>query len=310
VLNPRAGRENELAVKKTRKPKTVLVAGGGPAGMEFALTAALRGHRVTLYEKENTLGGQVRLAMAPPRKGELGNITESLKSRMEKAGVRVKPGTALTARTVKKLKPDVVAVATGALPVDIPVPGAGLPHVVSAWDVLMEKVPNIGKEVVIVGANATGCETAHYIASLGAPEPEVVAFLMYHSAEDAEKADKLLHSSGRAITVIDMAEKIAGNVGKTSRWSLLKSLRLSGVVMSPKTRLLEITDTEVLVETTRGRRSIPASTVVMAVGSRPENTLAKELEGSGVTVVTLGDALSPRKITDAVREGFEQALKI
>lgn len=278
--------------------------------MEFALTAAQRGHRVTLYEKEEFLGGQVNLAMAPPRKAELGKITSSLKSRMEKAGVEVKLGIPLNAEEAKKTKPDLIAVATGALPIEITVPGTDRPHVVSAWDVLMGKVPHIGTDVVIIGGNATGCETAHYIASLGAPDPDTLAFLMYHRAENTDTTMKLFHSSGRNITVIDMAEKIAGNVGKTSRWTLMKSLRLMGVIMSPKTRLIEITEHEVIVETTRGRKSIPASTVVMAVGSRSEDSLVKDLNGSGISVVIVGDAKTPRKITDAVREGFDEALKV
>ncbi len=310
VLNPRAGREAETRLEKAKTQKKIAVAGGGPAGMEFALTAAQRGHRVTLYEKEEFLGGQVNLAMAPPRKAELGKITSSLKSRMEKAGVEVKLGIPLNAEEAKKTKPDLIAVATGALPIEITVPGADRPHVVSAWDVLMGKVPHIGTDVVIIGGNATGCETAHYIASLGAPDPDTLAFLMYHRAENTDTTMKLFHSSGRNITVIDMAEKIAGNVGKTSRWTLMKSLRLMGVIMSPKTRLIEITEHEVIVETTRGRKSIPASTVVMAVGSRSEDSLVKDLNGSGISVVIVGDAKTPRKITDAVREGFDEALKV
>lgn len=309
VLNPRAGRENETALKKTRKPKKILVAGGGPAGMEFALIAARRGHSVMLYEKQKTLGGQINLAMTPPRKAEMGKITETLSSLMSKAGVSVKTGRPLTAGRVKQINPDILVVATGAVPSRIEVRGIDKAHVVSAWEILQGKVPTIRSDVVIVGGSATGCETAHYIAAMGTPPPEALSFLMYHHAETPETIMKLFHSGGRTITIIDMAEKIATNVGKTARWSLLKSLRLMGVSMYTETRLLEITDHEVIVETKQGEKTIPASTVVLATGVRSESSLATDLGESGIKIITLGDARSPRKITDAIREGFDEAMK-
>ncbi|HSV96802.1 MAG TPA: FAD-dependent oxidoreductase [Spirochaetota bacterium] len=310
VLNPRVGREHETKLKKTRRPKKILVAGGGPAGMEFALIAAQRGHRVILYEKQKTLGGQINLAMTPPRKAEMGKITETLSNLMRKAGVEVKTGRPLTAGRVKQINPDILVVATGAVPSRIQVKGIDKAHVASAWDILTEKVPSIGSSVVIVGGSATGCETAHYIAALGTPPPDALAFLMYHHAETPGQTMKLFHSSGRTITIIEMAEKIAANVGKTARWSLLKSLRLMGVSLCTETRLLEIKDHEVIVETRHGQNTIPASTVVLATGVRSENSLAADLGKSGIKIITLGDARSPRKITDAIREGFDEAMKI
>ncbi len=310
VLNPRAGREEELSARKAKRKKTILVAGGGPAGMEFALTAARRGHSVTLYESEKRLGGQLNLAKAPPRKKELQKIIDSLEARMEREGVKVRKGTALTPAAVKRMKPDAVVVATGARPLEIKVPGIKKPHVVSAWDVLDERVSDIGRNVVVVGGSATGCETAHYIASLGVPDADMFTFLMFHGAESADTAAELLHSSLRKITVIEMTGRIAENVGRSARWGLLKSLRLHGVEFRTGTKLIEITDSTVLVETPGGRESIPADTVVMAVGARPEDGLSKALSRGGIKTVVIGDARGPRKITDAVREGFEEAIRI
>jgi len=310
VLNPRAGREEELPIRKTKNPKKVMVAGGGPAGMEFALTAAQQGHDVTLYEKEASLGGQVNLAKASPGKGELGKITDSMRGRMNRYGVKVKLGTALGTETVEEEKPDVVAVASGALPADISVPGIDKPHVHCAWDVLMERVPNIGKNVVIVGGNATGCETAHYLTAIGTADPAIFTFLMYHTAENPESAKKLLYNSGRKITVVEMVTRLAGNVGRSARWPLMKSLKMMGVDLRRGAKLLEIRDDSVLVESEEGQESIAADTVIMAVGSRSVNELAAAVMTEGVKVITLGDAKEPRKLTEAIREGFEEALKL
>lgn len=278
--------------------------------MEFALTAAERGHGVTLYEKESRLGGQVNLAKAPPGKAEFDNVIESMKHRMEQRGVKVRLNTRLTPEMVKKSKPDVLVVASGAKPVEMDVPGFQKPHVVSAWDVLTDKVSHIGENVVVVGGSATGCETAQFIASMGTPEPDTFTFLIYHSAEDPEFATKLLHNAGRRITVIDMVPRFANNVGRTARWSLMKGLRLMGVELRKNTKLLEITDDAVIVETEEGKASLKADTVVMAVGVLPDDQLVREVKEDGIKVITIGDAKKPRKMTEAIWEGFEEALKI
>jgi 2,4-dienoyl-CoA reductase (NADPH2) len=216
----------------------------------------------------------------------------------------------LTSKVVEEEHPDVLVVASGARPIEINVPGITQPHVVNAWDVLNDMVPDIGKQVVIVGGSATGCETALLVASLGVVSPETFTFLLYHSAEDFDRIRALLHSGGRKITVIDILERMAGNVGLSTRWSLIKSLRLMGVELRPKTKLVEITRDAVIVDTELGKESIPADTVIIAVGSRSVDDLAREVNSGGTEVITIGDAKEPRKITDAIREGFDTALKL
>ncbi|MCP4753573.1 MAG: FAD-dependent oxidoreductase, partial [Proteobacteria bacterium] len=310
VMNPRAGREDELTIDTVNKPKTVVVAGGGPAGMEFALTAAQRGHAVTLHEAEDKLGGQVNLAKASPGKEELGNITRSLEQRMQCFGVNLQLNSKADMDSLREKKPDILAVASGAVPIAFNVPGIDKSHVVGAWDVLSGEVWDIGHNVVIVGGSATGCETAHFIATLGTPDAETCTFLMYHEAEDREVINELLHKSDRKITVIDMIERMASNVGRTSRWSLLKSLRLGDVEMKTGAKLLEITDDSVIVQTGDRKEIIPADTVVLAIGAKSNNALSVEAKKSGIELVTIGDAKEPRKISEAIREGFEEALKI
>ena len=310
VMNPRAGREDETVVERASVKKKVLVAGGGPAGMMFAITAAQRGHDVLLCEQSSSLGGQVRLAQIPPGKAEFGNITRSLENRMKKAGVDIRLETPVTPNTIREEAPDAVVTAGGALPITPDIPGIDKPHVVSAWDVLFGKVPHIGKNVVVVGGSATGCETALFIASMNAPDPETFTFLMYHGAEDPGYAAKLLHDPGRKIVVIDMVQRMAENVGRTARWSLIKSLKLSGVDLRPGLRLVEITDTGVVVDTGEGVETIPADTVVIAMGAVSENRLAEETAKAGTETIIIGDAKSPRRLTEAIREALDEALKI
>ncbi|MBW1848317.1 MAG: FAD-dependent oxidoreductase, partial [Deltaproteobacteria bacterium] len=179
VLNPRAGRENDFTIEPATSKKKIMVAGGGPAGMEFAITAAKRGHDVTLYEKENDLGGQLNLAKSPPGKGEFQNFIDSMKNRMSRWGAKIKLGKNVTPELIKKNSPDVLVIASGAKPITLDIPGKDMPHVFNAWDVLLENVYDIGKNVVIIGGNATGCETAHFISAMGIPDAETFTFLMY-----------------------------------------------------------------------------------------------------------------------------------
>jgi 2,4-dienoyl-CoA reductase (NADPH2) len=309
-MNPRVGREADTEMKESEVKKKIFVAGGGPAGMEFALIAAQRGHYVTLYEKEGRLGGQIHPAAAGPNKKEYLNIITSLKTRAERSGVRIELETPLISDMVKDGQPDVLVVATGARPVGLDIPGMEQDHVVDAWDVLMEKVPYIGKNVVIIGGNATGCETAYFIAKKGIPDPEIVNFLLFHSAEDDRRIRELITSPGRRIMVLDMLARLADNIGPGSRWPLIKNLKLLGVELRSKTKLVEINKNAVIVETEMGRESIAADTVIIAVGVRPIDDLTHEVKGNKIEVITIGDAKEPRKISEAIREGFDIALNI
>lgn len=310
ILNPRAGNEEFFRVEKARTPRRIFVAGGGPAGMEFALIAAERGHEITLFESQDRLGGQVNLAKAPPGKGEFGRLIQSMEARMRHWGVKVKLNTHLTPEMVREEGPDLLVVASGARPVSIEVPGVHKPHVIQAWDLLSDKISDMGDDIVVVGGNATGCETALFVAEMGAPDPATFTFLMYHGAENRDFATGLLHDSGRRITVIDMLPRLADNVGRTARWSLIQSLRLMGVSLRPNAALKEIRDDSILVETEKGDESIPADTVILAVGVSSVNDFAGDENEMGCPVITLGDAREPGKITEAVRQGFEEALKV
>ena len=136
TLNPRVGREEKTQISKAERSKKIYVAGGGPAGMQCALTARQRGHNVALFEKDSKLGGQINLIESVPGKEGFSDATVSLRNRMKVAGVKVALETALTAKKIKRDKPDVLVVASGAKPARINVPGIDRPKVCYAWDVL------------------------------------------------------------------------------------------------------------------------------------------------------------------------------
>ncbi|MCG6535375.1 MAG: NAD(P)/FAD-dependent oxidoreductase, partial [Syntrophales bacterium LBB04] len=141
------------------------------------------------------------------------------------------------------------------------------------------------------------------------PDDRTFTFLAYHEADDLGRLRELLYHSGRSITVLEIMEKLAGNVGISTRWNLLKNLKRLGVKLRSQVRLIRIEEAQVIIETQTGQESIPADTIIMATGSRSVNDLAREGRELGIEVMTIGDAKEPRKIADAVREGFDAALK-
>jgi len=164
--------------------------------------------------------------------------------------------------------------------------------------------------VVIVGGSATGCETALYVANLGLLDPETFTFLVYHSVDDLDKIRRLLYKPLRRITVIDVMERLAMNMGPSTRWPLMKRLKLMGIDLRPKTKLLEITEDAVTVDTEVGRESISADTVIIAVGSKSIDSLIRETKLDKSKLFAIGDSKEPRNITDAIREGFDLAFRI
>ena len=309
TLNPRVGREGETEIEKTTARKRIYVVGGGPAGMEFALTAAKKGHEVTLFEKDTRLGGQINLIGSVPGKEEFLGAVRSLENRLEASGTKIRLGIVLTAEMVERDHPDFLIVASGARPGSIDLDGIRAQNVVSAWDVLDGTVSAIGKRVVIIGGGATGCETALFVACLGALTAETFTFLVYHGADNIERLRRLLYQSGRQITIIEVAERFAGNMGNSTRWALMKHLRLMGVELRPKTRIARIEEGGVVVETVTGTETIGADTVIVATGSKSVNGLAETIKGGAIEVMVIGDAREPRKILDAIKEGFDAALR-
>ncbi len=275
TVNPAVGREREFRVGPAERKKKVMVIGGGPGGMEAATVAALRGHDVTLYEKDSNLGGQLVLATLPPNKGEIKNLTSYLINQVGKSGAAIELQKEVNAEVVKSVKPDTVIIAAGVMPFIPEVRGFERKNVVRAEDVLAEKV-KVGEHIVIVGGSLVGCETADFLT---------------------EKGGK--------VTVLTRSKKLASEMLLTPRRQLLDRLIRKGVTTLTDVKYDEITTEGVTITTGEGKKKvIRADTIVLATGSEPNNKLRKALEGKVSEVYSAGDCVEPRGIIDAIYEGW------
>ena len=304
LVNARAGAEGKRTLKPAVRKKRIMVIGGGPAGMEAARVAALRGHQVCLYEKDEKLGGQIPLASVPPGREEFLTFVSYLETQMKKLGVEVRTGTEGTLLHVEREKPDAVIIATGAEPGMPDIEGADRPNVVLAWDVLSGKM-DAGREVVIVGGGAVGLETGLFLARKGTIDPVALHFLMFNQAESFETLNSLLYRGLKRVTVVEMLKKLGQDIGTSTRWTIIRALSHLGVKTMTNTRAREVTDRGLLAEREGKEIFLSADTVVMATGAKSVNALYEKIRGRVPEVYLIGDAKSPRKALEAVAEGLE-----
>ncbi len=275
-VNPEVGQELKMALVRADKPRRVLVIGGGPAGMEAARVAALRGHQVTLYEKAEELGGQFRLASVPPGKQEILPYLKYQARQLEKNKVKVVLGREADASTVAELKPDVVVLATGGSPKVPDIPGIRGQNVVTAQDVLSFKAIT-GKRVLVAGGGMVGCETAHLLATYG-----------------------------RDVTIVEALPELAGDMSSGPRHYLLRGLEEHKVKVITSACIESVTPQGVscqrdgLAEMIKGM-----DTIVLAMGALPASELAKQLEGKPAEVHVIGDARNPANAMEAIAAGAE-----
>jgi 2,4-dienoyl-CoA reductase (NADPH2) len=309
LVNARAGAEGKHTLEPASPKKKVMVIGGGPAGMEAARVAALRGHQVSLYEKTETLGGQIPLAASPPGRAEFLAFVRYLEGQMKKLKVAVHSRMEVTPRLVEMEKPDAVILATGAEPLVPDIKGVRLPNVVPAWDVLSGKA-DAGKEVVIIGGGAVGLETALFLAHKGTIDADTLYFLMFNQAEKMETIQNLLYRGLKKITVLEMLKRIGQDVGRSTRWTILQDLSRLGVRTLTKAKAKEITDQGVWIDREGRDEWIPGDTIVLATGAKSLNSLYDQIKDRVKEIYVIGDAKSPRKALEAVAEGLEVGRRI
>ena len=282
TVNPFVAREAKYPLKPAAKPKRIMVVGGGLAGMEIAMYLTERGHTVSLYEKEKELGGQWNVACALPGKKGYASLTDYLKRWLKKNGVEITLGTTVTKEMVMRQKPDTVIVATGALPVGLNVPGVNLPHVIQGHDFIAGKAEAKGR-IVVVGGRFIGMEVAIWLKEQG---QDVAIVTRAGLGENGIKLEEL--------TFKTLADRIVE----------------LNIPMFLNSTVLEITEKAVVIPMKNRFFRIPADTVILSVGMRSENRLAKELEGSGIEVHMVGDCVRPRDASDVSYQAARLAATI
>ncbi|MFQ5863556.1 MAG: FAD-dependent oxidoreductase [Candidatus Brocadiales bacterium] len=312
LYNPRVGREREYAIKPTTKKKKVVIIGGGPGGMEAARVAALRGHEVVLYEKGPCLGGQLHYAYKPPGREEFENVITYLERQIEKEKVKVVLGVEANTETIKKEKPNVVILSTGATPSVPPIPGINGKNVTLAMDVLEGKVL-VGHEVVIIGGGTVGCETAVYVAKLGSMTPDIALFLLKNDIIDLPTALEKTSRGSRNVTILEMKRRVGGGFGISTRWVMSQELEDAGIKSVTGVRVKEIRKepkSGVLYEKEGRETFIPAETVIIATGYNPNDSLHKHLNGLVPEIYAIGDCVKVRTAMEAIHEGFKVGFTI
>ena len=282
VLNAENGYENTRSIQPAAQKKKIAVLGGGPAGLEAARVAALRGHDVTLFEKTTTLGGQLNIACVPPRKEEMRRAAQDLIHAVCNAGVHLCMGQTRTAEQLKDAGFDAVINAVGAHSAAPRIPGIDSVNVADAWRVLAGEQQVYGT-VAVIGGGMVGCETAEYLAARGCK-----------------------------VSVIEMMDKIAAGESTTILPTLLENYKTYGVEQYPSHKVKEFRMDAVVCENKDGAEvTIPCDYIVLAMGARSNAFDAAALEAANIPVYSIGDAAGKAAdISNAIRTGYDTACQL
>ncbi|MBK1809986.1 FAD-dependent oxidoreductase [Clostridium sp. YIM B02505] len=279
MRNPALGREAEYTMVKTDSPKKVLIAGGGIAGLEAAMVLKKRGHNPIVCEASDALGGQFALAGAAPRKEEMREAAISRGKQVVNEGVEVRLNTPVTIELIEEIKPDEVIIAIGSSPMSLNIPGANQPNVTNSHDVLSGKSVVSGK-IVVIGGGLVGLEVAEYI-----------------------------HGKVEDITVVEMLDQVAKDLGELRKVSVMENLYVGGVKTLTNAKCIEIKEKEVIIDKDGNTESIPCDSIVVAIGARSRNfdAISKYCEENGIRYHAVGDAVRARRALNAVAEASEVA---
>ena len=282
VLNAENGYENTRSIQPAAQKKKIAVLGGGPAGLEAARVAALRGHDVTLFEKTTTLGGQLNIACVPPRKEEMRRAAQDLIHAVCNAGVHLCMGQIRTAEQLKDAGFEAVINAVGAHSAAPRIPGIDSVNVADAWKVLAGEQQVYGT-VAVIGGGMVGCETAEYLAARGCK-----------------------------VSVIEMMDKIAAGESTTILPTLLENYKTYGVEQYPSHKVKEFRMDAVVCENKDGAEvTIPCDYIVLAMGARSNEFDAAALEAANIPVYSIGDAAGKAAdISNAIRTGYDTACQL
>ena len=280
AINPQIGREYEAKfAPPVTTPKKVLVAGGGAGGMQCALTAAERGHKVTLCEKTNRLGGNLNCEENAPFKSAFPKYISVMKRRMVLAGVDIKLNTEVTPEFVHSFAPDALMVAVGADPIVLPIPGIDSDKVIFATE-LHNRQEDIGHRVVILGGGLVGCESGVYLAQ-----------------------------KGHHVAIVEMRDDVAVDANPRHRPALMKEL--SGLNVRTNLKAAAVTENGLICTDKNGSEVlIEADTVLSAAGMKSRTALVDSLRQTAPIVQIIGDCEKASNIRNASFRGYHAALDL
>ncbi len=280
ALNPVIGNEleNKHAFPPTT-PKKVIVVGGGPGGMQAAITAAERGHSVTLYEKTGALGGQIYLEKDVPFKKDLYNFVKVLEGRLKKSGVDVRMNTELTAEQAAAQNADVIISSIGAKPIIPSIPGIDSKKVVGL-DALSQ-ADTLGQKIVIIGGGLVGSESAIYLDSLG-----------------------------KDVTIVEMKDDWATDSYFMHKDAMTIAMRNSNIKINLGTKAKAVTEAGLVCETPDGEVTFEADNILLSAGMQADRTVADSFYNAAPRVFEIGDCIKPGRVVDAVTNGYYRAMDI
>jgi 2,4-dienoyl-CoA reductase-like NADH-dependent reductase (Old Yellow Enzyme family)/thioredoxin reductase len=277
TVNPEVGREAEFELKPTFARKRVMVIGGGPAGMEAARVAKLRGHQVSIFEEKSRLGGRIEAAFQTSFKRELMDIVRYYEAVLKALDVEIRLATKVTTDLAVAWKPDVVVIATGSIPLTPPIPGVHFPHVVQALSVLLHEKKVEGR-VAVIGGGTVGCEVATFLAERGAQ-----------------------------VTIMEMLPYVANGIPRLLGKMMKDTMKNLDVRTLVNRKVLEIKEGKVIFEDSGNVASLAVDWVVLAVGATPRDDLVNSLKELFQETYQIGDCLEPRKALEAIYEGAKVA---